>query len=147
MPPTKCRGFSTFLSTYASATLIHYTRRLTRIPVRTPSRTYEVLVERGLLHSAATVLRDVIPAESRIFAVTSPRIRRHWGSTLQKSFSRAGRKIETIQMPDGERSKKLSQLEKLAATLVKRAADRRSVILAFGGGVDSVAGASGKEAL
>src|SRR5271166_4109937 len=98
---------------------IHYTRRLTRIPVQTPSRSYEVLVERGLLRSAAAALRDAIPTEVRVFAVTSPPIRKHWGKTLQKSFSRAGRRLEYFEMPDGERSKKLSQLEKLAAGLVK----------------------------
>ena len=114
---------------------IHYTRRLTRIPVQTPSRSYEVLVERGLLRSAATALRDSIPAESRVFVVTSPRIRRHWGATLQKSFSHAGQRLEILEMADGERSKKLSQLEKLASRLVKRGADRRSLILALGGGV------------
>ncbi len=118
-----------------AATVIHYTRRLTRIPVQTPSRSYEVLVERGLLQSAGAALRDMIPAESRVFAVTSPPIRKHWGKTLQKSFSRIGRKLEFLEMPDGERSKKLSQLEKLAASLVKRGADRHSVILALGGGV------------
>jgi 3-dehydroquinate synthase len=94
-----------------------------------------VRVERGLLRSAATALRDVIPAESRVFAVTSPRIRSHWGSTLQKSFSRAGRRLEVLEMSDGERRKKLSQMEKLASKLVKRGADRHSVILALGGGV------------
>ncbi|MGO9516523.1 MAG: 3-dehydroquinate synthase [Candidatus Korobacteraceae bacterium] len=114
---------------------IRYTICLTRISVQTPWRSYEVVVESGLLRSAATVLRDVIPAESRVFVLTSPKIRKHWGSTLQRSFSRAGRKLEILEMPDGERSKKLSQLEKLAEKLVKRGADRRSVILALGGGV------------
>jgi len=114
---------------------IHYTRRLTRIPVQTPSRSYEVLVERGLLRSSASALREIIPAHARVFVVTSPLIRKHWGNTLRKSFSEAGRKLEILEMPDGEHSKKLSQLEKLAATLVKRGADRGSVILALGGGV------------
>jgi len=94
-----------------------------------------VLVERGLLRSAATALREIIPSESRVFAVTSPQIRKHWGGILAKSFSRAGRKLEILEMPDGERSKRLSQLEKLASKLVKRGADRRSVVLALGGGV------------
>ena len=94
-----------------------------------------MLVERGLLRSTATALREIIPADARVFAITSPRIRKHWGSTLTKSFSRAGRRPEILEMPDGERSKKLSQLEKLASRLVKRSADRRSVILALGGGV------------
>ena len=94
-----------------------------------------MLVERGLLRSAATMLRELIPADSRVFVVTSPRIRKHWGATLKKSFIRVDRKLEILEMPDGERSKKLAQLEKLAAKLVKRGADRRSVILALGGGV------------
>ena len=88
-----------------------------------------------MLRSAANVLRDLVPSESRVFVVTSPRIRKHWGSSLTKSFSGSGRKVEFLEMPDGERSKKLSQLEKLASKLVKRGADRRSVILALGGGV------------
>jgi 3-dehydroquinate synthase len=94
-----------------------------------------VLVERGLLRSAAAALREIIPSESRVFALTSPRIRKHWGSTLARSFTRARHKLEFLDMPEGERSKKLSQLEKLASKLVKRGADRRSVILALGGGV------------
>src|SRR5450759_2085484 len=96
----------------ATATLIHYTRRLTRIPVQTPSRSYEVLVERGLLRSAAAALRDTMPPEWRVFVVTQAPVRKHWGGVLRKSFSKAGRKVEIIQMPDGERSKTLSQLEK-----------------------------------
>ena len=38
-------------------------------------------------------------------------------------------------MPDGERAKTLSQLEKLASKLMSHGADRQSVILALGGGV------------
>ena len=79
-----------------------------RIPVQISSRSYEVLVERGLLRSAAPLLSDIVPSESRVFAVTSPRIRKHWGAHSQKSFSRAGHKLEFLEMPDGERSKKLS---------------------------------------
>jgi 3-dehydroquinate synthase len=108
---------------------------LTRIPVQTPSRSYEVLVERGLLRSAAAALSDTVPPDSRLFAVTQPPVRKHWGGVLRKSFNQTGRKVEVIEMPDGERSKTLSQLEKLALKLVSRGADRQSVILALGGGV------------
>ena len=94
-----------------------------------------MLVERGLLRSAGAALSEIIPVESRVFVITSPRIRKLWGGVLTKSFSKAGRKIEVIEMPDDERSKKLAQLEKLASSLIKRGADRRSVILALGGGV------------
>jgi 3-dehydroquinate synthase len=115
--------------------VIHYTECLTRISVQTPSRSYEVLVERGLLRLAATALREVIPVQSGLLVITSARIREHWGQTLLKSFSRAGRRLEILEMPDGERAKKLMQVEKLAAKLVKHGADRHSVIFALGGGV------------
>jgi 3-dehydroquinate synthase len=94
-----------------------------------------VQVERGLLGSAAVALRDFVPSESRVFVITQPTIRKRWGKMLRKSFSKAGRNVEIIEMPDGERSKTLSQLEKVAGELMSRGADRRSVILALGGGV------------
>jgi 3-dehydroquinate synthase len=94
-----------------------------------------VLVERGLLRSAAAALGPTVPLDWRVFVVTQAPVRKPWGGILRKSFSKAGRKVEIIQMPDGERSKTLSQLEKLASKLVNRGADRRSVILALGGGV------------
>lgn len=100
-----------------------------------------MLVERGLLRSSAAALRDVIAPDSRLFALTAPPIRKHWAGTLRKSFSKAGRKIEVVVMPDGERSKTLPQLEKLAAKLVSLGADRGSVLLALGGGVVGDVGA------
>jgi len=81
------------------------------------------------------VLRETVPAESRVFVVTSPPIRKHWGGVLSRSFKENRRKLEVLELPDGEHRKTLPQLEKLASKLVKRGADRRSVILAFGGGV------------
>lgn len=88
-----------------------------------------------MLRSAAAALGPTMPLDWRVFVVTQAPVRKHWGGVLRKSFSKAGRKVEIIQMPDGERSKTLSQLEKLASKLVSRGADRRSVILALGGGV------------
>ena len=46
-----------------------YTRHLTRIPVQTPSRSYEVLVERGLLRSAAAALARLVPQDARVFVL------------------------------------------------------------------------------
>src|ERR1039458_5350176 len=109
----------------ATATLIPYTKSLTRIPVQTPSRSYEVLVERGLLRSAAAALGPTVPLDWRVFVVTQAPVRKPWGNILRKSFSKAGRKVEIIEMPEGECSKTLSQLEKLGLKLMSRGADRR----------------------
>jgi 3-dehydroquinate synthase len=68
-----------------------------------------------------------------LFVITSPPIGELYGRALTKSF--AGRKIEVVEMPDGERAKTLRQVEKLAEKLVASGAERGSVLLALGGGV------------
>lgn len=113
----------------------HYTRRLTRIPVQTPSRSYEALVECGLLRSAADALESVVPSHSKLFLLSSKPILNLWGASLIESLRKAGRVAEIISMPEGERAKKLATVEKLTASLVRLGGDRRSVVLALGGGV------------
>ena len=120
---------------WLAKTLIRYTRSLTRIPVRTPSQSYDVVVKRGLLRSAAELVREFVPEDGRVFVITQRAIRKHWGTVLGKSFGDSGRELAVLEMPGGERAKRLAQLEKLAAKLVKRGADRHSLVLAFGGGV------------
>ena len=94
-----------------------------------------MLIERGLLRSAAAALHDLIPPSARVFALTAPPIQKPWASKLRKSFAIADRKVEVIVMPDGERSKTLAELEKLAEKLMGLGCDRHSVLLALGGGV------------
>jgi 3-dehydroquinate synthase len=100
-----------------------------------------VLVERGLLGSAATALRELLPQNARVFVLTSPPVAKHCAKPLRKSFSKAGRELEFLTLPDGERNKKLAQLEKLAQKMVHAGADRQSVLLALGGGVVGDVGA------
>lgn len=88
-----------------------------------------------MLRSAAAALDDVIPPDARVFALTAAPVRKHWANTLQKSFRQAGRKIDIVVMSDGERAKKLSEVERLARKLINIGADRQSVLLALGGGV------------
>ena len=94
-----------------------------------------MLVERGLLRSAAANLHGLISQDARIFLLTSPPIRKHYAGTLRKSFRKAGHPVEMLMMADGERAKTLTQLEKLGAELVNHGADRHSILVALGGGV------------
>ena len=94
-----------------------------------------MLIERGLLRSAVAPLHDLIPPKMRVFSLTAPPIQKRWGGALRKSFANADRRIEIIVMPDGERSKTLAEVEKLAEKLVSLGADRHSVLLTLGGGV------------
>src|ERR1700719_3366687 len=104
------------------------------VPVATPSRSYEVLIGSGLLARAGECLGKMLE-NRRVFVVTVPPVRRRWAKVLLKSLSASGIEIGLLEMPDGERSKRLATLEKLAEKLVKQGADRGVTLIALGGGV------------
>ena len=105
-----------------------------RIPVAAPSRSYEVLLENGLLHRAGECLAPIL-AHRRAFVVTVPPVRRRWAAGLLQSFAASGIKADVLEMPDGERFKRLATLEKLALRLTELGADRAATLIALGGGV------------
>jgi 3-dehydroquinate synthase len=105
-----------------------------RIPVTTPSRSYEVLIGSGLLARAGESLGSLL-ASRRAFVVTVAPVRRRWAKVLVQSLKAAGIKTSLLEMPDGEPAKRLTTLEKLAEQLVKEGADRGITLIALGGGV------------
>jgi 3-dehydroquinate synthase len=108
---------------------------MVRIPVSTASASYEAVIEHGLLSRSGTILRELLAGIPPLFVVTVPPVRRRWGKQLQRSLRSAGFVPQFIEMRDGERFKRLSTVETLSVKLLKLGADRKAVILAFGGGV------------
>ncbi len=98
-------------------------------------RPYQAWIENGLLSRAGSILSDLLPKASRVFVVTVPPVRRRWGSKFLASLKSSGFDAQVIMMPDGEPSKRLANVEKMAEKLAKLGADRRAVIIALGGGV------------
>jgi 3-dehydroquinate synthase len=98
--------------------------------VETPQRAYEAIVERGILARTAQYL----PAEAgTLFVVSTEDVWRHAGAALERGL--AGRAYEVLYLPGGEDQKRLAPLEALAEEMVRRRADRTSVVIAFGGGI------------
>jgi 3-dehydroquinate synthase len=108
---------------------------MVRIPVTTASRNYEAVIEHGLLSHAGQILHDLFSGTPPAFVVTVSPVRRRWGKTLLQSLTGAGFAPKVLEMRDGERFKRLSSVENLADDLVKLGADRKAVVIAFGGGV------------
>ncbi len=123
-----------------------------RIRVAVTLRPYDAMVERGILSGAGEVLRALYPApptvksahgakankaggDRTLFVVTTPTVQKLWGTQLQRSLKRAGFATHVLTMPDGERHKRLSTVEKLADQMVALGADRTAVVVACGGGV------------
>lgn len=106
-----------------------------RVSVGVEPRSYDALIENGLLANCGERLREVLDIRQRLFVVTVPPVRRKWGKTLVNSLSAAAWHVKILEIPDGERSKQLSTVEILAEKLASFSADRNTAILAFGGGV------------
>ena len=107
-----------------------------KIPVRLKQNGYSVLIASGLLRRAGREVRRVLPSPaSRVFVVTSPNVRRHWGPPLEQSLEEARVPYTVLQMDDGEPAKHMHTVEQLAEQMVDARADRKAVIAAFGGGV------------
>ena len=98
-------------------------------------RPYQAWIENGLLNRAGSILSDLLPKASRVFVVTVPPVRKRWGAKFLRSLKSSGFNPQVIVMPDGEPSKRLANVEKMAEKLAKLGADRRAVIIALGGGV------------
>src|SRR6266536_4099821 len=108
---------------------------MVRIPVTTPSHSYEALIEHGVLSRTGPILKELLGGVQPLFVITAAPIRRRWGKILLRSLESAGFSPKVIEMRDGERFKRLSTVEALADNLIRTGADRKAVILAFGGGV------------
>ncbi|GAC1430145.1 MAG: 3-dehydroquinate synthase [Terriglobales bacterium] len=100
-----------------------------------PTRPYEVVVQNGLLRHAGPRFVELFGQAKPIFVVTVAPVRRRWGKKLMDSFLDAGLTAKFVEMPEGERFKKLGTVEDLAEKLTGFGADRNAVIVAFAGGV------------
>ena len=103
-----------------------------RIPVHAASANYTVLFARGLLSRLRAALSGV-DTPTGIFILSSPRVWRHCGRQLLSGLR--PHPCRVLLFDDRERSKTLRTVESLARRLVRAGADRRSLLIAVGGGV------------
>ncbi len=94
-------------------------------------RSYEIHIGSGLLAQAGALIAEA--AGGRGFIITHPTLSRLHGEALQTGLQPLP--FETIFVPNGERQKSLRRASMLWDDLLARGADRKSVVVAFGGGV------------
>jgi 3-dehydroquinate synthase len=99
-------------------------------PVRTPSASYDAIVERGAL---AQLKAHIPPRAGRVFAVSTPDV---W-QLYRERFTAAmgGREFDVIEFAGGEERKRMSEVEVMAEAMLARGADRSSLVIGFGGGI------------
>jgi len=102
-----------------------------------PELAQPVFVNGGLRPALARALRGLRPAPSRVFLVVDPAAARLALAPAQGAVRDAGLSLTVLRAPRGEGRKSLTSAGALARALVRSGADRRSLVLAVGGGVTS----------
>jgi len=95
---------------------------------------YEILIGFGLLNEIPSDLKKTFPS-NKYAIITDSILRDIYGKRLLNQFNREGLNACLIDFIAGEESKNLNTIGYLASELLKNGVDRKSVIIAFGGGV------------
>ncbi len=99
-----------------------------RLQVKSSSGQYQVIVGRGAWREFRK-----LQGYTSSFVLTEPGLWKKWGPKFSRD---AGwRKILPVLIPSGESSKSLAMAGHVASELLERGADRKSLLVALGGGV------------
>ena len=105
-----------------------------RLPVRTGSAVYDVVVGDGLLHRAGALLASVLP-QKRVVVVSDTNVAALHAPALLAGLADTGFEATLLQVPPGEASKSLAAFGALVERILDTGAERRTAVLALGGGV------------
>src|SRR5712691_11151061 len=107
--------------------------KIKRISVKSSSGPYSVVSGAGVIRRAAQEIA-ALGRFSSVHVISSPRVRRAVGKTVQRGL-RLSKRSPVHLFDDAESAKNLRSVEHLARSLCRAGADRKSLIVAVGGGV------------
>ena len=105
-----------------------------RILVRLAERSYEILLEPGSSRALGDRLKRLIDT-AKVGIVTDRHVARHYLKPTVDSLKQAGFDPVAIVLPPGERTKTLATITRILDVLAAHKFERRSLVLALGGGV------------
>ncbi|MUT65476.1 3-dehydroquinate synthase [Paenibacillus sp. NEAU-GSW1] len=99
-------------------------------------RSYPIYIGEGLLQEASSYfLKHGTSVRSPLMIVTDEYVAGHHLQALENSLKAGGFQVASAVVPSGESSKSLSMLEELVTKALEAGLDRKSTIVALGGGV------------
>src|SRR6266850_3033825 len=104
------------------------------VTVALGERSYGIHIGQGVLDDVGEVLAQ-LPVTKRALVVTQPAIAAAYGERVLQSLRSQGFAAETSEVLDAEEAKSLGWLERIYDRAIELRLDRRSLIVALGGGV------------
>ena len=104
------------------------------IPITLKDGSYSILVDSGILDSVAGLLKKK-SLGNRYVIISDYAVGKLYGKQLEKSMKDSGLAVSLLTFPSGEEHKTLQTYGKLQEQLFEFGCDRRSCVIALGGGV------------
>ncbi len=107
---------------------------MNQIVVGLGERSYPIWIGKRILASIGSALNEV-SFPNKVAIVTNPTVGALYCDQLVRDLVATGRKVNVIQVPDGEEYKSIETLENIYDVLIERGFDRYCGLIALGGGV------------
>ena len=106
-----------------------------KVRVELGSRSYDIVIQNGVLDQLSVLLQEAVGTRSRVMLVTNPTIYKLYGQKVQQDLGMSEEELIMVLVADGEEYKTMAEAERLIDILIDHQFDRHSLILALGGGV------------
>jgi 3-dehydroquinate synthase len=104
-----------------------------RVPIELGERSYPIVIGTSLLEDPSTW--QAVPASAQALIVTNTTVAPLYARRLEQTLSARHPQVHVLALPDGEAHKDWPTLSLIFDALLQRAADRKTVLYALGGGV------------
>ena len=99
------------------------------------SKSYDIEIERGLLHNVGGRIKSLLPKTEKIAVITDSNVGPLYAAVLQESLEKEGVAGPVLSFTAGEESKNLQTLGTLYNGLAEAGLTRSDAVIALGGGV------------
>lgn len=104
------------------------------LPADSVSRSYDIMVRRGLLDEIGPSLSG-LGFSGSVTVITNPLVASHYADRVRRSLEGSGFRVLQLEMPDGEEFKNLCEVSKIYDALIEAKTERTTPVVALGGGV------------
>ncbi len=105
-----------------------------KIRVELAERSYNIMIGSGILKDIGKML-EKFEFSRKIALISNPTVYKLYGKTVSDAIKESGYDLIEVIIPDGEEYKSLAYTEKIYEALLKARLDRKSALIALGGGV------------
>jgi len=105
-----------------------------KIRVELGERSYNIMISGMILHDIGKTLAK-FDFSNTVALISNPTVYELYGKTVAGSLKDSGYNLIEVLIPDGEEYKSLAYTEKIYEALLNARLDRKSVLIALGGGV------------